>query len=69
MNSPQTLDQAMSLNQVVFENNLYADLTNNRFQKHLAKTGNDKFPQHKETVLMGWYRIQSLINKRLVKFA
>jgi hypothetical protein len=50
MNSPQNMQQFNQLNELIYENNLLLDLTNNR------PLGN-RHDKVKETVLSGYYKL------------
>jgi hypothetical protein len=62
MNDVQTLDQFNLLNEQIYHDNLLLQLTNYR------KLGN-KHEQVKQSVLLGYYKINNLINRRLVREA
>jgi hypothetical protein len=61
-NNPQTIEQFNLLQEKIYHDNLLLQLTNYR------KLGN-KHEQVKQTVLLGYYKINNLINRRLVKSA
>ena len=57
-----TLEQFNMQSHFIREQNLYLDLINNRDNRI-----NDK--KHKQTVLLGYYKLMNFINKRLVREA
>lgn len=61
-NTPQTIEQFNLLQEQIYHDNLLLQLTNYR-----PLSG--KHEQKKQSVLMGFYKIHNLINRRLVREA
>jgi len=62
MNEVDNLDQFNLLNEQIYHDNLLLQLTNYR-------PLGGKHEQKKQSVLMGFYKIHNLINRRLVREA